>query len=439
MKRSLTITVLILAAAAFLGWRNHFVLAALRAENEQTVIRARNAGLNPDGGPLKRRSGRNRDSQAARAASVEELARTMVEVHRNILNAESTASGTSVGMANTFYQVNETLYRLSAEEAELLLEHLRKLDDGSDTIPSILAISVVVSLSQSRPADAITLAEKVAALYPEGDDIMTTAARDSFGGWAKRDPLAALEWLRKRRSSDSGLITPDFKRGIISPLARIDPTLAFRLANEFGLPVGEVLAQDFAASATTQTERENILVSMRGFIGSVEDAEARERFSSTLISTMFEKARNQGFNEATQWLEYGGLSVAEVEAVISELGYRSFDDAGRWLEWMDTKFPEQSSKGIARMMKGWTQSDYPAATAWLEGTLDGSLRRQATITYAETVARYHPDVAAKWALTLDQDEQRESLLESIHSVWMKKDKAAAEAFAKQHGITTQTP
>lgn len=85
-------------------------------------------------------------------------------------------------------------------------------------------------------------------------------------------------------------------------------------------------------------------------------------------------------------------------------------------------------------MANWTLSNYPAASAWLENTPDGPLKRQATAVYAATVAPYHPADAARWAIMLEPGHERTALLRKIHAAWERQDEAAATEFARQHGL-----
>ena len=53
------------------------------------------------------------------------------------------------------------------------------------------------------------------------------------------------------------------------------------------------------------------------------------------------------------------------------------------------------------------------------------------------MASYHPQVAAQWALTLPDGDERDATLKQIYQNWPKTDAAAIEAaaaFAKENGI-----
>ena len=88
------------------------------------------------------------------------------------------------------------------------------------------------------------------------------------------------------------------------------------------------------------------------------------------------------------------------------------------------------------MVNNWTRNDYQAAGIGEPGA-GGPTKQTAVRSYAETIARCDPETAAQWALTLPAGKNREETLQHIHRNLPKDDdasKAAAEAFAKKHGI-----
>ena len=102
---------------------------------------------------------------------------------------------------------------------------------------------------------------------------------------------------------------------------------------------------------------------------------------------------------------------------------------------MAEKVPEDLFRQkTGELVKTWTRQDYKAAGEWINSTGDGPARQAAVSAYAVTVAPYEPESAAQWAETLPAGKDRDEALEAIHSEWQKKDTAAAQEFARKHGI-----
>jgi hypothetical protein len=436
MKAPLAATMLILAVAGLIGLDNHRVLAGLRSQHENLQRASRAAGWSGGTDGMNLTSPRRRDAPVIREQAIRELAETMVEFGRKIRMDDSVASRRSPEITELRYRINETLLRLSAAEAELLLDHLRELANGEVFIVFGYSFTyqVLEALADSRPADSIALAELIAMTHPDEAEDARIAANRSLSNWAKRDPMAALGWLRRHAGSDSSFITSEMKGTVIGSVARLDPGLALRLSVEFGLPVDDAVVSKIAASATTPEARAAVLDLIRGHLGTVSDLEARADLRVSALSSMLDKACRQGFEQASSWLDQAGLSDGEVEAALSGFTVPAAEDPGCWISWLSARFPEPSRNRVRQLMKNWTRSDYPAATAWLGGIPDGPFRREATAVYAETVAPYYPAEAATWAITLDEGDKRTALLRRIHSSWQKKDAAGAAEFARQHGL-----
>jgi hypothetical protein len=122
--------------------------------------------------------------------------------------------------------------------------------------------------------------------------------------------------------------------------------------------------------------------------------------------------------------------------LVSELDYHRLKaDPGRWMAWLathDSGDPVFENK--ARDLMGtWTREDYKAAGEWLVGLQPGPSRESITLSYLETVAPYDVDAATQWARTLSPEKQPDAL-RRIHQALLKKDEAAARAFAESHHI-----
>jgi hypothetical protein len=147
-----------------------------------------------------------------------------------------------------------------------------------------------------------------------------------------------------------------------------------------------------------------------------------------------------GFQQGVQWIDSAKLSATELQGLGNNISAHNIptSDIGQWVEWLGNHLPsDTTSNQISTMLDSWTQKDYVAAGKWLTATPDGPTKQAAVIGYVQAVASYEPETAAQWAMTLSSGEDRARALRQIYHHWSKKDpaaKAAAEAFADQHGI-----
>ncbi len=157
------------------------------------------------------------------------------------------------------------------------------------------------------------------------------------------------------------------------------------------------------------------------------------------ITSLAHSAAEEGFASATQWIAGSDFSPKELEKLASWLSDNvKRDETGQWVEWLGETLPTgKADNSMCSMVRNWTRNSYQAAGTWLATAADGPTKQTAVRSYAETIARYDPETAAQWALTLPAGKNREETLQHIHRNWPKDDdasKAAAEAFAKKHGI-----
>ncbi|RYD36434.1 MAG: hypothetical protein EOP87_05490 [Verrucomicrobiaceae bacterium] len=157
--------------------------------------------------------------------------------------------------------------------------------------------------------------------------------------------------------------------------------------------------------------------------------------------TLEDMARNlsgEHFDSVESWMSSAKLSPEETASFVGGLSYfNTKEDTGRWIDWMAEKLPaDKVPENVDNLIGQWTQQDYLAAGKWLAASSNGPAKNAAVSTYAETVAEYEPQTAVQWAMTLPEGKERQDTFEAIYENWPKSDAAAAEAFAKAHGIDT---
>jgi hypothetical protein len=261
----------------------------------------------------------------------------------------------------------------------------------------------------------------------------------SLAKWAKDDPLAALEWVRKNSEKFPDLVIDDAKRGLISGVAMSDPKLAFKLIGELGIKETSSQISGIISAAMTAEDRTVVLGALREHLATISDEAARHNAANNAVVALARGVVKEGFEAGTKWLATANLSPAELESFAS--GLSSSDkkgESGKWIEWIGASLPaDKGSNSIRNIVRNWTEDDYQAAGKWLATAPAGPTKNTSIRSYAETVSKYEPETAAQWALTLPPGQDRDETLQNIYENWPKNDAAAKEAaaaFAKEHGL-----
>jgi hypothetical protein len=298
----------------------------------------------------------------------------------------------------------------------------------------------ILTLAETHPEAAI-------AVFGEAQDLLTSdgngnSRRDVLqkllGSWAAKDPLAALDWMRKNDALDPDLRDPQTTRALIAGAARKDPDLAFQLAGELEGAEKSLATMEIAKAARTPEAQREMFSLLRG----IADATGLERLYftggtySSAYGVLAQGMIEQGYAATQTWLASTKLDPDECAILANTLASnKPTDDTGRWLEWMGGNLPpDKLVEKTSSLMGRWTSEDYRAAGDWLAATPEGAVKRTAAASYAGTVARYDPATAARWAETLPADDTRDALLRKIHNEWQNQDADAAAAFAAKHGI-----
>jgi hypothetical protein len=440
MKISIAVSLLILAAAAGLGWHDHKRLEEVRTSHGKLVAEAAKLGIvvNSPGTadePVRITKHEREDREAdARKAAAEFIA-----FAKEMEAMEKKGGPPDEATQKRIMEFMDRMMSLDASQLKILVAEIRASKDLKDESRKGLIGFSIMTLANDHPQAAL-------ALYTESSDLFTDdgmgkhVISSSLAKWAKDDPMGALDWVRKNGEKYPDLVTDDAKRGLISGAAIQDPKLAFSLIDELGLKNSDNAVTGIINAAKTPAERTATLSAFREYLGAIKDEKARAEATGNGLGMFANSVTRDGFEAGTKWLASANLTPSELEGFIGGLtGYSTkSSETGQWIEWMGTALPEEkSNKQIGNIVRNWTQNDYQAAGKWLAATPEGPTKHAAVRSYAETVSRYEPETAAQWAMTLPPGDSRDETLKRIHDNWPKDDPAskhAAEAFAKEHNI-----
>lgn len=440
MRFSIALSLLILAIGALVGWQEHQRLVVVRASHAKLVAEAAGSGVSidpahpEDGVRVTKRERENKDEDARKAAA------RFIAFAREMQAAQETGEESDEGNQKKVIDLMDLMMSLDAAQLKIVIAEIRASKDLKDDMRQGLIGFSIMTLANDHPQAALALFTESSDLM-KGNGMSEHVISSSLAKWAKDDPMAALEWVRKNGEKFPDLVNDDAKRGMISGAAANDPKLAFQLIGELGLKNSNDAIRSIVDAATTPEQRTATLAALREHLAAMTDEKARAEASNNAVQSLASNAAKDGFESGSKWIESAGLTPEQ----LANLGSSGFswsvkgDDTGKWVEWMGKTLPagNVSGSGIRNMVSNWTQNDYQAAGKWLSSTPDGPAKNISIRSYAETVSKYEPETAAQWAMTLPPGKDREHTLATIYQNWPKDDdasKAAAEAFRAEHGI-----
>lgn len=436
MKISIALSFLILAMAAGLGWQGHQRLSSVRESHAKLVAEAATLGISPDpahpaGRVLITKHAEREDKQAAAKLA----AAKFIAFAKEMEALEEAGERPDEAMQKRIMEFMDLMMSLDASQLKTLIAEVRAAGDLEDETRQGLIGFSIMTMANDHPQAALALFTESADLFKDGqmgDHVVSMA----LGRWAKDDPIGALEWVRENGEKFPDLVTEEAKSAVISGAAAQDPKLALQLIGELKLKESSQAVRSITAAAKTPEERSATLAALRDYAATLTDQTERERLMDSAVSSLAESAAKDGFQSGSQWISNAGFSAKELENLSENLSYNvKSPETGQWIEWLGEKLPaDKADNRIRDMVRHWTQRDYRAAGTWLASVADGPTKQAAVRSYAETVARYDPQTAAQWALTLPAGEKRAQTLKQIHHRWPKDDAEGAAAFAREHGI-----
>ena len=438
MKISLTLAVLILAAAALFGWKDHQTLSKTRENHEALIQEARALGLDPaalasqnKASPLTRLT---RDSGGDKEAEAKTFAAELIAFAKEMEEFGKTGKEPDEEMQKRTLSMIERMGRLDISQMKTLVAELRADTTIDDKMRRDMTGFAVMSLSENHPQAALALFTESSHLFDKNGRSQHIVA-SALSQWAQDDPMGALDWIEANAEKHPDTISDHAKRSVLTGTARQDPRLAFQLLDDLGF-AGGMVGNSIANGATNPAERTAVLSALRDHLKTVTNPETRERLLSSTMGTMCQQAISDGFDAAASWLDSASFNAEETEAFANGLNFwERRDDTGKWIEWLGGELPQDKlEQKVGHLMRDWTNNDYEAAGQWLQDADEGPSKQAAVASYAKTVAPYEPDVAAQWAVTLPAGEQRDALVKTVYEEWKMKDEAAAAEFAKRQGI-----
>jgi hypothetical protein len=432
MKLPIVLTFVILVAGSLWGVRENTYLTRMREKHREVTREAAELGISAGSAEsaVVTRAGRRPREDAERKGR--EFAERLVAFAKEMKAREEGGEVPDDAIKKRI-ELMDDLLSLKGDGLKALIAELRNRSDLDDEMRQGMLSFSIMMLSVQNPEAALALFTESSDML--GDHPMSKHALSSaLKQWAKDQPLAALEWIKKNATKHPELVTDDAKQAVIAGAASSDFGLALQLIGELDVSPESVMRR-IAQTANTPERQTELLRAIRKAAADAPDKEAGEKLSSNGLRSLLSSVAETGFENATKWMESADLAASEAAMVVRELNYhRTKSDTGRWLDWMAARpVGEDSKNATQNLIRNWTEKDYQAAGTWLADSPAGPLKETATISYLETVAPYDPEVAAQWAATLP-DGKRNASMRNIYESLKRKDAAAADAFAERHGV-----
>ena len=421
MKITIAITALILAAATGFSWKIDGRLAAARAEERKLSAEAAGFGISIGDGHLIRSVKRERVDREVEAK------RFAVEFYAEATKWESVRSMDSAAQAS-YRDLCKRFEALEPSQMKSIITDLLASKDLPGRIRAESAVALLGILARKDPHGALALITEyygAIRIVPHAQSIIS----DCLGAWAKDDPAATVEWMKKNPGVFPEEAIKSSQRIVIHSVAEKDPRLAFRLAAEFDTNPATVLHSIVTAAGNNEA-RNVTLAALREYLGAQKDDPTVSQQADRSFGYFSWDFKPDGFEAARQWVASANLSPQELESFCAGLSISSeVDEPARWIEWMGATFPPgKGDDQIVNLISRWTRDDYEAAGKWLGSAAEGPVKNAAIRGYAQAIFPQEPETAIQWLMTLPPGKDRDSTLKNIHRNWPENDPAAKEAF-----------
>jgi hypothetical protein len=414
--------------AVGIGVRDRIALAGLL--DEQRDLEARFAALGistgePDGVIRTKVSERFMD------ASVGSQTERLVSLVSGIQKARHSGLGESLDAMELDVQLRSALLKLPIRQYRAFLDalmHHDGLDGGIRREFSSFALEML------RERDFGTYLD---VCLDKGQKLEEHTINSAFADWGRNNPEAAVAWLKENQGKRPGIVNDDTKSALIAAIAKSDPGRAFTLLRELSLDRAWLYTENITYSAKTPELREAALKALRGYVASLDAGEGEETGERRGYYGLGVSLWSQGYAEAADWLEGAGLSRRELDLLSEGLTHNTIrSDHSKWFAWMSRNLSEDVARNqISGLVNRWTELDYEAAGKWLAGSPDDDFVKPLAVQgYVEAVARFEPENAEQWALTLPDTEARDALFARILRDWPANDVQGKTDFALRHGL-----
>jgi hypothetical protein len=434
MRKSAAITLLIVAAAIWIGWVDRVKLSELRAERQRLVAESAELGIRP-AGPDDDAFRITKRARVDKLAEARHLADDIIALARDLEWLKESGGQPDIAIQDRILDALERFRALDADQLMVMIAGFQAAVGIGDDMRGTILSFATAELAGQNPQAALAL------LCGSGNPIVSGPTRmsqilKSISNWAASDPAAALAWLRA--NPPEFIDTESMERAVVEGTARSDLKRALALIGELGIrEPGETLRK-IAGNLRDSGERTQFLHLAKEFAAADPGRYGGEEMMGVLRSLAAGVA-NDGYAQGSRWIAENNLTDREIAAMAGSIGhFARSDEKGRWIEWMAENVSGENRDGmIEGIVRNWTQGDHRAAGEWLAAAPDGPAKNASVAAFAKTVAPHNPQIAAQWALTLPPGDKRNETLKAVYKQWPLVDpesRAERDAFMTAHPV-----
>jgi len=451
MRIPVVITVLLLAAAAVIGWQDHRRLDRLRAAHAELLTRAAAQGVSIDPGDPTASPRLSKRLRVNRAAEARQVASSFMAYGRDMeaYQKQRRAEGGSLNDPDeaTRHRMKDELDQVMAldgDQLKILIEEIRVSGDVDDDAKQRLLRFALDRLTKDYPREALAILTDTPGMLEQlrrtngvAEGVVFSAVR----GWTKLDPDAASKWVRERAGTLPSELADKASDGLIFGVADRDVRLTLRLVNEYGKDPSSYLKSILLRDGQTPQQRNESLAAYREWKSTPNASRMSEQVSEEILPDLAfgPLPYRNAFGDVAGWVDESNFTPEELALLCKGLAGRVKPaETGEWLAWLDTKLPPAAARSNAwHLFNSWLDHDFEAARQWATDAPDTPAKHTATRAYAEKLFPDQPEEAIRLALCVPPGLYRQITLERLYDRWPKDDEAsrqAAEAFAKENGL-----
>ncbi len=437
MKIPIALSLLILGIGAVLGWQDHQRYATVHASYDKLAAEAAKVGIvlnaahETDALRVTKRERLHEDNEVDGNNATAQLISFAKELKAN----EQKGGPPDKALDEKITKFLGRMMALDPAQLKIIFAEIHANPELENKALKDLVAFSVMTLASDHPQTALMLFTESPDFLKASGILSNQIISTSLAKWAEDDAAAALKWVHTNVEKFPNLVDGRAIHGMISGAAITDPKLAFKLIAESGIQDSSSAIRDILGAPKTSEQRTATLAALLAHLATLPEGEMRDKASGTAFCFLGGNAVEEGFEAGSKWFENAALTSEQLaEACAFPYGINR-EESGQWIEWIGAKLPvEKSRDRIGQMVRKWTEDDYQAAGKWLAATPACPTKDISIRSYAEAVAKYEPETAAQWALTLPPGQDREETLKRIYEKWPENDDAAKQAFRKLHGI-----
>lgn len=231
-------------------------------------------------------------------------------------------------------------------------------------------------------------------------------------------PSDPLEILRHDLRRAIGLEDPILRSEVMEQLSAavadelVPSTLRTLSPDELGTEFGALLVRRWGSVEPR---------SAGAWIASLGDESLRSQFSLSLAVVWAGSDPVSAAQFAMESIQDVKVQSDALVSIVQRWAQQTPEAAARWVE----EFPESGLRGdaVANLVQIWAQHDVFQTGEWLRTLPLDAARDEGARAFAETLVHRYPQLAADWAVTIQDATHRQTKVHDLFGQWLATDPA----------------